>query len=222
MVKVSALFSGGKDSTYATYLLQQQGWEIASLLTVIPSRNDSYMYHYPNINWTRMQADALRMDIRTTQSDGDQDIELVDLERLMAKEDVDGFVSGAIASDYQWSRLNELCDRLDKPLFSPLWRKDQRAIFEDMLKAGFRIIVSGTYAEGLDEAWLGREIDDDAFSELCDLGEEHGFSVSGEGGEIETFVTDGPNFSSSISIKRAEKRVSCHTGVYEIIDAGLE
>lgn len=216
---MSALFSGGKDSTYALYLLQQQGWEIASLLTVIPMNDDSYMYHHPNIKWTKMQADALEIDIRTTESDGGKETELADLERLMAEEETDGFVSGAIASDYQWSRLHELCHRLGKPLFSPLWRKDQRMAFEDMLRAGFRIIVSGTYAEGLDKAWLGREIDDEAFSELCGLGEAHGFSVSGEGGEIETFVIDGPNFSSSISVKRAEKRGSRDTGVYEIIDA---
>lgn len=222
MKTVSALFSGGKDSTYALYLLQQQGWEIVSLLTVIPMSDDSYMYHHPNIKWTKMQADALGIDIKMTESDGGKETELADLELLMAGEEADCFVSGAIASDYQWSRLHELCHRLDKPLFSPLWRKDQRTAFEDMLRAGFRIIVSGTYAEGLDEAWLGREIDEEAFSELCGLGEEHGFSVSGEGGEIETFVIDGPNFGSSISVKRAERRVSRDTGVYDITDAVLE
>ena len=222
MMRVSALFSGGKDSAYALYLLQQQGWEVASLLTVIPGSDDSHMYHCPNIKWTKLQADALGIDIRTTESDGDEESELGDLERLMAEEDVDSFVSGAIASDYQWSRLNGICHDLGKPLFSPLWRKDQRMAFEDMLKAGFRIVVSGTYAEGLDETWLGREIDHQAFSELCDLGKTHGFSVSGEGGEIETFVTYGPNFRSSIVIGHAEKRVSRDSGVYEIIEASLE
>lgn len=220
-MRISALFSGGKDSTYAMYLLQQQGWEIVRLLTVCPRTDDSYMYHCPNIRWTTLQADALGIDIRTTESDGEQETELADLERLMVDEDVDGFVSGAIASDYQWSRINDICHRLGKPLFSPLWRKDQRMVFRDMLDAGFRIIVSGTYAHGLDEGWLGREIDQQAFLELCGIGDEHRFSVSGEGGEIETFVTDGPTFGKPIRIDRAEKQVSRDSGTFVIREASL-
>ncbi len=220
-MRIAALFSGGKDSTYALYLLQQQGWEISRLLTVCPRTDDSYMYHCPNVRWTALQADALGIDIRTTESDGEQETELADLERLMVDEDVDGFVSGAIASDYQWSRINDICHRLGRPLFSPLWRKDQRMVFRDMLDAGFRVIVSGTYALGLDEGWLGREIDHQAFQELCVIGDEHRLSVSGEGGEIETFVTDGPTFAKPIRIDRAEKQVSRDSGTFVIKEASL-
>ena len=218
---VAALFSGGKDSVYALYLLQQQGWNVTRLLTVIPRTGGSYMYHCPNIEWTKLQAEALGVGIRTIESDGEQEVELGDLEQLMSAEEVDGFISGAIASDYQWSRINEICHRLERPLFSPLWRKDQRMIFRDMLDAGFRIVVSGTYAAGLDETWLGREIDRSAFGELCGLGDRHGLSVSGEGGELETFVTDGPNFVKSISIDEAEREVSRDSGTFAIRRAKL-
>jgi diphthine-ammonia ligase len=221
MMRVSALFSGGKDSTYALYLLQQQGWEITSLLTVLPRSEESHMYHCPNIEWTYLQADALGINIRTTESDGDEERELADLERLMAAEEVDGFVSGAIASDYQWSRINEICHRLGKPLFSPLWRKDQRMVFEDIIEAGFKVVVSGTYAHGLDETWLGREIDEKAFSELCELGKEHRFSVSGEGGELETYVIDAPNFERAIRIEEAERKTGRDTGTLVIRRAEL-
>ena len=218
---VAALFSGGKDSVYALHLMQQQGWNVVRLLTVIPRTTESYMYHCPNIKWTRLQADALGVGIRTVESDGEQEAELADLEQLMSAEEVDGFVSGAIASDYQWSRINEICHRLDRPLFSPLWRKDQRMLFSDMLDAGFRIVVSGTYAAGLDERWLGREIDGVAFSELCELGEAHRLSVSGEGGELETFVIDGPNFAKMISIEEADSEVSRDSGTFSILRATL-
>ena len=218
---VAALFSGGKDSVYALYLLQQEGWKVVRLLTVIPRTRDSYMYHCPNIEWTRLQAEALGVEIRTIDSDGQQEAELADLEQLMSTEEVDGFVSGAIASDYQWTRINEICHRLEKPLFSPLWRKDQRMLFKDMLDAGFRIVVSGTYAAGLDERWLGREIDGAAFDELCELGDAHRLSVSGEGGELETFVIDGPNFAKMISIEEADLEVSRDSGTFSIRKAAL-
>jgi diphthine-ammonia ligase len=220
-MRISALFSGGKDSTYALYLAQQQGWEVASLLTVLPRTDDSHLYHCPNIGWTKLQAEALGIDIRTTESDAEQEKEVEDLERLMAVEDVDGFVSGAIASDYQWSRINEVCDRLGKPLFSPLWRKDQRMVVRDMLDAGFKILIVGTYAQGLDAGWLGREVDQAAFQELCDLGVKHRLSVSGEGGELETFVTDGPNFSRPIRIERSDKSISRDSGTFVIREASL-
>jgi diphthine-ammonia ligase len=220
-MRIAALFSGGKDSIYALYLLQQQGWNVASLLTVRPRTQESYMYHFPNIEWTELQAEALGIAIRTTESDGEQESELADLERLMVEEEVDGFVSGAVASDYQWSRLNGICHELGKPLFSPLWRKDHRMAFQDMLVAGFRIVVSGTFAHGLGEEWLGREIDQQAFEELCGLGTRYRLSVSGEGGELETFVIDGPNFEKVVRIDEAEKRVSRDSGTFVIRKATL-
>lgn len=219
--RVSALFSGGKDSAYAVYLLQQQGWEVVSLLTVIPRNEGSYMFHRPNAQWTTLQSKAMGIPVKTVESDAEEEKELDDLEALMWGEDVDGFLSGAIASDYQWSRMNGICHKLDRPLYSPLWRKSQRGILEDMLDAGFRIIVVGTYAQGLDESWLGREITDDALEELTGLQKEYGISVSGEGGEIETFVIDAPNFSGPIAIEKAEKVVSRDSGTYAIRSASL-
>ncbi|MDH3365625.1 MAG: diphthine--ammonia ligase [Thermoplasmata archaeon] len=222
MARASALFSGGKDSTYAVYLLQQQGWDVVSLLTVIPRKEGSFMFHHPNAEWTSLQSEALGIPLKTAGSDAEEEKELHDLETLMWGEDVDAFVSGAIASDYQWSRINEICDKLDRPLHSPLWRKPQRAIVEDMLDAGFKMIIVGTFAQGLDESWLGREITTEALDELAELERRYGISVSGEGGEIETFVTDAPNFMTPIRIDEAEKVVSRDSGVYAIRSASLE
>lgn len=221
-MKISALFSGGKDSTYALYLLQQQGWEVASLLTVIPKVSGSYMYHYPNVRWTRLQAEAMGIPIRYRESEGLKEKELEDIEALMRDEDVDGFVCGAIASDYQWSRLNEICHRLGKPLHSPLWRKDQVMLLEDMVHAGFKFIIAGVYAQGFDEGWLGKLITGHSIRELEKLRDRYRISPSGEGGELETFVLDGPNFSKAIHIEEAEAHWERYSGQYLIKNAVLE
>ena len=220
-LRVSALFSGGKDSVYSVYLQQQQGWEIVSLLTVVTRTEGSYMFHHPNARWTTLQAEALGIPLRTVESEGQEEKELDDLETLMWGEDVEGFISGAIASDYQWSRINGICHKLDRPLHSPLWRKSQPAILGDMLDAGFRIVVVGTYAQGLDGSWLGREVTDEALEELRGLSDRYGISVAGEGGELETFVTDAPNFSRPIVIDEAERSVSRDSGMYAIKRASL-
>jgi len=221
-MKVSALFSGGKDSTYALYLLQQQGWEVESLLTVIPKVSDSYMFHYPNIRWTELQAKAMGIPIKYMESEGLKEKELEDVEELMRREKVDGYVCGAIASDYQWSRLNEICHRLGKPLHSPLWRKDQVVLLEDMVHAGFKFMIAGVYAEGFDESWLGKIITQNSIKELERMRDKYRISPSGEGGEIETFVLDAPNFSKSILIEEAQARWERHSGNYIIIKASLE
>jgi diphthine-ammonia ligase len=221
-MRVSALFSGGKDSTYALYLMQQQGWEIASLLTVIPKASDSYMFHYPNIHWTKLQAESMNIAIKYKESSGLKEEELKDVEELMAAEDSDGFVCGAIASDYQWSRLNEIAQKLGKPMHAPLWRKDQLTLLEDMVHAGFKFMIAGVYAEGFDEGWLGKVITAHSISELAKLRKRYRISVAGEGGELETFVLDGPNFSKSIQIEEAQTNWSRHSGNYTIKKAYLE
>lgn len=221
-MKVSALFSGGKDSTYAIYLAQQQGWEVSRLLTVIPRVADSYMFHHPNIVWTKLQAEALRIPIRQRESSGLKEEELKDVEELMSSEDTEGFVCGAIASDYQWSRFNEIAHRLERPMFAPLWRKDQLMLLQDMLHAGFKFLIAGVYAEGFDEGWLGKVITESSLRELERLREKYRISVAGEGGELETFVLDGPNFAKSISITEAHSNWKRHSGNYAITEASLE
>jgi ABC transporter with metal-binding/Fe-S-binding domain ATP-binding protein len=222
LMKVSALFSGGKDSTYAVYLVQQQGWEVVSLLTVVPKAEDSYMFHYPNIAWTRLQAESMGIPIKYKESSGEKEKELADVEELMRGENVDGFVCGAIASDYQWSRLNEICHRLGKPLHAPLWRKDQVTLLEDMVHAGFRFMISGVYAQGFDEGWLGKTITDHSINELKRLRDKYRISPSGEGGEIETFVLDAPNFSKSVHIDEAQTCWAKTSGTFVIHSASLE
>jgi len=40
-LKVASLFSGGKDSAFALWYAQMQGWEIVSLVTIIPESKES-------------------------------------------------------------------------------------------------------------------------------------------------------------------------------------
>ena len=107
-------------------------------------------------------------------------------------------------------------------MYAPLWRKDQLTLLEDMVHAGFKFMIAGVYAEGFDEGWLGKVITSHSIKELEKLREKHRISVTGEGGELETFVLDGPNFSKSIQIEEAQTNWSRHSGNYTIKKASLE
>ena len=48
-MKLAALFSGGKDSTYAIYDAKKSGHEIVVLFTIQPKSDESHLLHFPNI-----------------------------------------------------------------------------------------------------------------------------------------------------------------------------
>ena len=62
-----------------------------------------------------------------------------------------------------------------------------------LLSEGFRVIISGVYAYPFDSTWLGAELTEEKIMRLAQLQEKYQINPSGEGGEIETFVLDGPS-----------------------------
>jgi uncharacterized protein (TIGR00290 family) len=93
-----------------------------------------------------------------------------------------------------------MCDRLGIDLYAPLWREDPVELAEEMLAAGFEILIVQVAAAGLDEPWLGRRLDADALADLQALNESRGVHVLGEGGEFETLVVDGPHMDRRIDL----------------------
>ncbi len=219
-MRLAALYSGGKDSTYAVYIAQQMGWDVSQLVSIWP-REDSMMFHVPNIQWSRLGAEAMGLPLATAQAGEGEAAELQALRGVLEALDIDGVLTGAIASDYQWSRINGVCHDLGLRTFSPLWRKDQARLVADILAAGFTPIFVSASAEGLDESWLGRPLDAAALHRLAALHERKGLNVSGEGGEYETLVLDGPNFCQAIEVVEAARLWRGTSGVYRVSSARL-
>lgn len=220
-MKVAALFSGGKDSTYAIYIAQQWGWEVTKLISLAPTADDSYMFHVPNISLTSLLSEALGIHFLAHLTNGKEEAELTDLKNALTDIDVDGVITGAIASDYQTSRINKVCYDLGLKVFNPLWRKDQSMLLMDMVHAGFKIMIVGVYAEGLGREWLGRIIDENCLQELHTIARKYKINVSGEGGEYETLVVDGPIFSKSLEIEEYTISWDGCSGTFQVLDARL-
>ncbi|HSV42700.1 MAG TPA: diphthine--ammonia ligase [Methanomassiliicoccales archaeon] len=204
-MRLAALFSGGKDSTYAIYLMQQSGHAVDHLVTVVPKDPYAWLFHTLNLDLIPLQAEAMGKRLVTAPSSGEEADDLAALGKVLSGLDVDGVITGAIASDYQWDRINGLCETLGLRCFSPLWRKDQTILLRDMVQAGIEAIIVGTFTEGLDAKWLGRALDEKTIDELLLLKTKYGINVSGEGGEYETLVLSSPMHGRSLRI--LEKRV---------------
>ncbi len=195
-MRAIALFSGGKDSTYSIYLAMQQGFEIEKLVTIYPKTEDSYMYHIPAIERTKYQAEAMGIP-QDIYKIGDS---INELREVLKNYDVDAVISGAIASNYQKTRIEEVCTDLGLLSYAPLWGKNQKMLLKDMLLADFKIMIVGVAAYGLDFNFLGKIIDEKILVKLVELEKKYRINVSGEGGEYETFVIDGPIFKKRLEV----------------------
>lgn len=214
MLRAAVLFSGGKDSVYSAYIAQQQCLDVRTTLTIAPDRPDSLMFHVPNIEMAAAVSSAMRLPNRTFNAFGAEELDV--LKEVVRSADVDALITGAIASDYQTSRINGICDELDVRVFSPLWHKNEEKLLREIRSAGFRIVVIGVFANGLERDWLGRELTPEAIDELISISREKGIHVSGEGGELETMTLDGPNFSRTIEIVSSEELWKRDSGILKI------
>lgn len=215
-MRLAALVTGGKDSILALYRAQQMGHTIEVLGTMIPERSDSYMFHVPNIHLTDYIAQALEIPLVKAETSGIKEKELEDLKKLLASLDVDGVVTGAVLSLYQKERIDRLCDELGIKSVAPLWHQDPLEIMNELIRLKFRVIMVGVYAYGLDQTWLGREINTDTLEKLIELHKKYQISLVGEGGEYESLVLDAPMFKKYLEIVEAEATYKNNSGVLEI------
>lgn len=223
-MRLGVLFSGGKDSTLALHLAAEKE-EVVCLITILSKNKESYMFHTPNIDITALQAEALELPQITKTTEGEKEKELSDLEDAIAeaarKFQIEGVVTGAVESVYQAERVQRICNRLGLWCFNPLWKHDQKALLEELLKKQFKVIISGVFAYPLDEKWLGKQIDTQLIDRLADLQQKYGLSPSGEGGEIETTVLDAPLFKKKIDVLDYSIEAKGNSGVFRIKQARL-
>ena len=208
-MKLGVLFSGGKDSTYATWLAKRNGYEISCLISIVSQNKESYMFHTPSISKTKKQAKATGIPIIIQKTKGEKEKELDDLKKAIkkAKEKfkIEGIVTGAVESVYQSSRIQKICNELNLECFNPLWQKNQFELLENLIKNRFEVIITGVFAYPLDRKWLGRKIDAKFVEEMKNLNEKYKINPAGEGGEFETFVIYAPDlFKRKLKIKLFE------------------
>jgi diphthine-ammonia ligase len=223
-MKLGALFSGGKDSTYAIYKSMKEH-EVVCLIAIKSLNPESYMFHVPAFEHIEKQAEALGIPLILVETKGVKEEELKDLQRAIedAKEKykIEGIITGAVASTYQASRIQNICDELNLKVFNPLWQINQMKLLKDLIKDKFEVIITGIAAYPLDESWLGRKLDENMLKEMEKLENEFKINVAGEGGEFETLVVDSPIHKKRIELVETEKEYAEHNGTLKILKMEL-
>ena len=222
---VAVLFSGGKDSTMAVYAALDAKEDVKYLLSMKSRNDESYMFHVPNIHITDLLAEALDIPIMSVETDGIKEEELEDLRTAfenLKDLGVEAIYTGALYSVYQKSRIEKLGSEVGLEIISPYWHVDELEYMRKIVSLGFKIMICGVAAWGLDESWLGRIIDDKTIDELVRLNEKYHVDIAFEGGEAETLAIDGPIFKKRLEILKYKKEWHLDSGVYIIEDATLQ
>jgi diphthine-ammonia ligase len=217
-----ALLSGGKDSVAAIEIAQRHGWDVVAALRMVPDEDDAYMFHTPNLHVVEAVAACLGVPLVTAAARANPLQEVSDLQQALAKTapdfEADAIISGALASEYQRTRIDRIGHKLGLQTFAPLWHKDPDGYMQSLLDARYGIRFSRVAADGLDESWAGSELDHARLDSL----RTKRLHVAGEGGEYETLVLDAPNFSQRIVVDAAHVEATASRSTWHVDEFHLE
>jgi asparagine synthase (glutamine-hydrolysing) len=207
-LKLGILYSGGKDSNLAAFIMKNQNYELSCIITMLNEKDYSYMFQKANKKIIKLQSSALNIPAIFGTTVGIKEEELKDLKKLLKKARdkyyLDGIITGALYSNYQRNRIFQLCEELNLKIFSPLWHKPQEQELKELLQNNFEFILVKTAAMGLNEKFLGKIITIKEINELIELNKKIGLNVAGEGGEYESIVLNSPMFRKKIEITDSE------------------
>ncbi|XP_015720385.1 diphthine--ammonia ligase isoform X4 [Coturnix japonica] len=217
------------------------GHQIVALANLRPAEStgqtdelDSYMYQTVGHHAIDLYADAMDLPLYrcfikgTSINTGKvyttcQEDEVEDLYHLLKlvkdREAVEGVSVGAILSDYQRVRVEDVCRRLNLQPLAYLWRRKEEILLKEMISSNIEAIIIKVAAFGLDpDKHLGKTLDQmepylletSHRSELSlpkgenKVSEKYGVHICGEGGEYETFTLDCPLFKKKIVVDSAK------------------
>ncbi|CAJ0630132.1 12434_t:CDS:2 [Entrophospora sp. SA101] len=143
------------------------------------------------------------IDYRETVNDETED--LYELLKTVKEShpDIKAISVGAILSNYQRVRVENVCNRLGLISLAYLWRRNQKELLAEMIDSGLTAILIKVAAIGLEPSHLGKSIKE-LYPYLCTLNEKYDVHICGEGGEYETLTLDCPLFVKRIIIEETE------------------
>ncbi|XP_054714073.1 diphthine--ammonia ligase-like [Uloborus diversus] len=225
-MKVVALISGGKDSCYNMMQCVADGHEIIALANLQPKEDevDSYMYQSVGHNVLDMYATAMNLplfrnkiegkplnqnfDYQPTEGDEVEDLYNLLLE-IKNSLDIEAVSVGAIFSDYQRLRVENVCSRLNLKVLAYLWHREQAELLKEMINCKISAIIIKVAALGLDpKKHLGMTLEE-IYPHMIEMNKKFGLNVCGEGGEFETFTLDCPLFKKKLTV--VDKEVIIHS-----------
>jgi diphthine-ammonia ligase len=226
-MKLAALCSGGKDSTFSIYKALQIGHTVECIVTIHPTTDDSMLFHYPNSRIVKSVADAMQIpfvgvDSRMGTSKEEECQVLVQaIKKAKLGYNIEGIVHGTISSRFQNDIFRNASSQHGLTNITPLWNVRPYEYLHMLIDNKFRIKIVSVSAAGLDFSWLGKDLTRELIGKLAVLSKRYGINISFEGGEAETLTMDCPIFKKKLLIKSSRIQWDGQRGIFEILDHSL-
>ncbi|MCS7111863.1 MAG: ATP-binding protein [Ignisphaera sp.] len=212
-----AIFSGGKDSTYALHLAVLQNFKIVLLLTFSPELSHPWYLHRPFVEHTHIQAKLMgfkHVFVKINAKDRLEEERGVRkaLETLADNHEFDYMILGIVGSDSQRMLFLDIAEELGVKLYTPLWGKDRRSYLVELIRNGIEFVITSITSWGIPMDILGRVVTEQDAQVILRRAMVYGFDPVFEGGEAESFVVYAPLFRGRICIDGRKHILSDYEG----------
>lgn len=190
-------WSGGKDSALALHHAVLAGAEPRLLVTMLTEGGERSRSHGLRRTLLERQAAAVGVPIRFAATTWDS-YERVFTETIDAAvgEGVTNGVFGDIDPGPRPCWADAVADRTGATTWLPLWRRPRRALMDELLGAGFRVVIVAVREGRLPKSLLGDVLDTDLVERVA----RYGADLAGEDGGYHTLVIDGPIFAEPLPV----------------------
>jgi uncharacterized protein (TIGR00290 family) len=190
--------SGGKDSTQAFYIAQQNGFTVTHLFHIYNADTSRARFHGYKSDLVEEQAKLMGLKsiiIATRSQEFDNDFKTA-LEIVKQKG-----LKGIIFDNIFLKDVREFYETRVKCVgleyYDPLWEQSTKSVLKSFIQSGFKAIVTAIWLMKLDRRYIGREIDENFLADL----EKEAADVCGENGEYHSLVYNGPCFKKPLQYR---------------------
>ena len=198
------MWSGGKDSALALDRARRRGLEVTRLISFYDSTTRRVRFHATRVEMLEAQAAAAGIGLHAIPTTWDEmDANLGDELASLRAEGFAGVVFGDIhlADVRAWYEDRVTAAGLEQ--VEPIWGEPPQLLLEEFIATGGRAVITCVELAKLDEAWLGRVIDDQFAGEIGATGAD----PCGENGEYHSFAFAGPVFKEPVAWTAGERRL---------------
>jgi uncharacterized protein (TIGR00290 family) len=198
------MWSGGKDSALALDRARRRGLEVTRLLSFCDSTTRRVRFHATRVEMLEAQAAAVGIGLRAIATRWDEmEANLLKQLESLREEGFAGVVFGDIhlADVRAWYEDRVTAAGLEH--VEPIWGEPPQLLLDEFIASGGRAVITCVDLAKLDEAWLGRIIDERFASDIGATGADR----CGENGEYHSFAFAGPVFRKPLAWAAGERRL---------------